>query len=48
MSSHSDAKTITALVPHNPSNNHMKIKERGKNKGHRLAPPKRAPGASSQ
>jgi len=37
MSSHSDAKTIVALVPHNPSYNHMKIKERGKNRGHRLA-----------
>jgi len=48
MSSHLDAKIIATLVPHNPSNNHMKIKERGKNRVHRLAPPKRAPGASSQ
>jgi len=40
MSSHSDAKTIVALVPHNPSYNHKKSKERGKNRGHRLAPPK--------
>jgi len=37
MSSHSDAKTIVALVPHNPSYNHTKIKERGRNRGHRLA-----------
>jgi len=48
MSSHSDAKTIVALVPHNPSYNHMKIKERGKNRGHRLAPPKLSLGASLQ
>jgi len=47
MSSHSDAKTIVALVPHNPSNNHKKIKERGKNRGHRLAPQKLPPSASS-
>ena len=48
MSSHSDAKTIVALVPHNPSNNDKKSKERGKNRGHRLAPSKLPPGACSR
>jgi len=48
MSSHSYAKTLVALVPHNPSYNHKKSKERGKNRGHRLAPPKLPPGASLQ
>jgi len=48
MSSHSDAKTIVALVPHNPTYKHKKSKERGRNKGHRLAPSKRPQGASSQ
>jgi len=48
MSSHLDAKTIVALVPHNPSYKHKKNRERGKNRGHRLAPSKRPPGASLQ
>jgi len=48
MSSHSDAKTIVALVPHNPTYKHKKSKERGRNRGHCLAPSKRPPGASLQ
>jgi len=44
MSSHLDAKTIVALVPHNPSYKHKKNRERGKNRGQS----KRPPGASLQ
>jgi len=47
MSSHSDAKTIVALVPHNLSINQMKMKEKGQKQWHCLAPSEVPPGACS-